>query len=119
MDGVENWHTLSGAVDAIEHEAMQRDVEIGGRSEALDDHFARSKMGRTRYARRGRAKARINVTALVWASVRWSPACWIRNRGNDPVDDLQDGREQPGMCSEQQAKRDRKLGFLRCLPPRR
>ena len=28
-------------------------------------------------------------------------------RGNDPVDDLQDGREQPGMCSEQQAKRDR------------
>ena len=28
--------------------------------------------------------------------------------GNDPVDDLQDGREQFRMCSEQQAKRDRK-----------
>ena len=28
--------------------------------------------------------------------------------GNDPVDDLQDGREQLRMCSEQQAKRDRK-----------
>jgi hypothetical protein len=27
--------------------------------------------------------------------------------GNDPVDDLQDGREQFRMCSEQQAKRDR------------
>jgi hypothetical protein len=28
--------------------------------------------------------------------------------GNDPVDDLQDGREQFRMCSEQQAKWDRK-----------
>jgi hypothetical protein len=28
--------------------------------------------------------------------------------GNDAVDDLQDGREQLGMRSEQQAKRDRK-----------
>jgi hypothetical protein len=52
--------------------------------------------------------ARINVTAPVWASVRLSPACVIRKCGNDPVDDLQDGREQLGMCSEQQTKRDRK-----------
>ena len=28
--------------------------------------------------------------------------------GNDPVDDSQDGREQLRMCSEPQAKRDRK-----------
>ncbi len=27
---------------------------------------------------------------------------------NDPVDDLQDGREQPGMCGEEATKRDRK-----------
>ncbi len=42
-------------VDLIEREAMQMDVEIGGRAET-----------------------RMSVTAPVWASVRWSPVCWIR-----------------------------------------
>ena len=31
--------------------------------------------------------------------------------GNDPVDDLQDGREQLRMCSEQQTKRDREREY--------
>jgi hypothetical protein len=52
---VEYRQALGGAVDPIEHEAVQMDVEIGGRAEMLDDHFARSKMGRTKYAGRGRA----------------------------------------------------------------
>jgi len=79
--GVEHRPALGAVIDPIEHEAMQMDVEIipgypcpsprwgqpsavqnrsrrfgGGRAETLDDHFARSKMGRTTYARRGRAK---------------------------------------------------------------
>ncbi len=34
---------------------------------------------------------------------------WLDQKcGNDPVDDLQDGREQLRMCSEEPTKRDRK-----------
>ena len=40
--------------------------------------------------------------------MRLSPACLIRKLQIDPVGDLQDGREQLRMCSEQQAKRNRK-----------
>ena len=66
-------------------------------------------MGRTTYAGRGRAKdgthqrdgAGVGFGAL--ESGLLDQKC-----GNDPVDDLQDGREQLRMCSEQQAKRDRK-----------
>jgi len=84
---VENRQALGGggAVDPIEHEAMQMDVEIGGRSEALDE----------------RDGAGVGFGAL--ESGLLDQKC-----GNDPVDDLQDGREQLRMCSEQQAKRDRK-----------
>jgi hypothetical protein len=34
---MEHRQALGGAVDPIEHEAMQMDVEIGGRAEMLDD----------------------------------------------------------------------------------
>jgi hypothetical protein len=30
-------HPLAAAIDAIEYQAMQMDVEIGGRAEALDE----------------------------------------------------------------------------------
>jgi hypothetical protein len=35
---------------------------------------------------------------------------------NDPVEDLQDRREELGMCSEQQAQRDRKREHPLPLP---
>ena len=61
------------------------DVEIGGRSEALDQ----------------RDGAGVGFGALEFGLLD-------QKVSNDAVDDLQDGREQLGMRSEQQAKRDRK-----------
>ena len=61
------------------------DVQIGGRSEALDE----------------RDGAGVGFGAL--ESGLLDQKC-----GNDPVDDSQDGREQLGMCSEEPTKRDRK-----------
>jgi hypothetical protein len=52
MHGVENWHAPGGAIDPIEYEAVQLDVEIGGGAESLDER-----------------------DAPVGAAVRWSPAC--------------------------------------------
>jgi hypothetical protein len=56
---------------------MQMGVEIRGRSEALNetDHAA------------------LGFDAL-------ESRLFDQKRGNDPVDDLQDGREQFGMCVE-------------------
>ena len=53
---MEHRHACGGAIDPIEHEAVQMDVKIGGRA----DRFLR-------------------VTAPVAAWVRFSPACLIRN----------------------------------------
>ena len=72
--GVEYRHALSGAIDPIEDEAVQMDVQIGGRSEALDQ----------------RDGAGGGFGAL--ESRLLDQKC-----RNDPVDDLQDGREQVRM----------------------
>jgi len=48
------------------------------------------------FARRGRAKARINVKA---PGVGFGALESGLETGNDPVDDLQDGREQPGKSA--------------------
>ena len=61
-----------------------------------------------RFFERPIPKRWMSVTAPVWASVRWSPGLLDQKCGNDPVDDLQDGREQLRMCSEEPTKRDRK-----------
>jgi len=50
----------------------------------------------------------MSVTAPVLPFGALESGLWDEKCGNDPVDDLQDGREQLGMCSEQQANRDRK-----------
>ena len=50
----------------------------------------------------------MSVTAPVSAWRRFSPACLIRKRGNDPVDHLQQRREQLRLGGEQNAQRDRK-----------
>jgi hypothetical protein len=76
-----NQHALGGAVDLIEHEAMQMNVEIGGRVETLNQCDGAS------------------CGFDAFESGLLDQKC-----GNDPVDDLQDGREQLRMRSEQQAK---------------
>jgi hypothetical protein len=61
------------------------DVEIGGRAKALDEGH----------------RAGVGFGAF--------ESCLFNQKGRyDPVDDLQDRREGLGMCSEQQAQRDRK-----------
>ena len=48
----------------IDHAAVEMQVGVERGAEAVNDHFARNKMGRTQCARRGRARmARLSVTA--------------------------------------------------------
>jgi hypothetical protein len=82
---MEHRHALGGAIDPIEYQAMQIDVEIGGRAKALDEGH------------------RAGVGLGVFESRLLDQKC-----RNDPVDDLQDRGEELGMCSEQQAQRDRR-----------
>jgi hypothetical protein len=65
------------------------DVQIGGRAETLDE----------------RDRAGTGIAAL-------ESRLLAQKSGNDPVDGLQDRREQLGMCSEQKAQRDRKREYL-------
>jgi hypothetical protein len=66
-------------------------------------------MGRTKYARRGRATDGTHQRDGAGVGFgAFESGLLDQKRGNDPVDDSQDGREQLGMCSEQQANRDRK-----------
>ena len=57
---------LAAAIHAIEHQAMQMDVEIGRRAEALDE----------------RDRTAVSLAAL-------QSCLFEQERGNDAVDDLQ------------------------------
>ncbi len=67
-------HALGATIDSIEHQAVQMDVEIGGRSETLDEGD-----------RAGRGFGAFEARLL-------DQKCRY-----DAGDDLQDGREQVGM----------------------
>ena len=67
-------HALDGAIDPIEYQAMHMEVEIGGRAETMDEGDG----------------AGVGLGAL--ESRLFAQKC-----GDDPVDGLQDRREQLGM----------------------
>jgi hypothetical protein len=67
-------HALGATIDSIEHQAVQMDVEIGGRSKTLDEGD-----------RAGRGFGTFE-SGLLYQKCRY-----------DAADDLQDGREQVGM----------------------
>ncbi len=60
--------------------------------------------------------ARINVTAAGVGFGAFESGLFDQKCGNDPVGDLQDVGVQLRMCSEQQAKRDRKREHPLALP---
>ncbi|MGH8773511.1 MAG: hypothetical protein ACREV2_20400 [Burkholderiales bacterium] len=71
--GVKDRHAFRGAIDLVKYQTMQMDIELRLAAEP---------------------KRWMRVTAPVFASVRLSPACWIRNVAMHPGDDLQYRREQ-------------------------
>ena len=82
---MEHRYALGDAIDPIEYQAVQMDVEVGGRANRLPEGH------------------RAGVGFGAFESRLFNQKCRY-----GPVDDLQDRREERGMCSEQQAQRDRK-----------
>ncbi len=70
---MEHRHAFGGPIDSIEHEAVQMDVEIGGRAETLDQGDGE-----------GHGLGALESRLL-------GQKC-----GDDPVDDLQDRGEELG-----------------------
>ena len=77
--------TLGAPIHDIQHQAVQVDVEVGGRSKSLDQ----------------RDRAAVGLLDLESGLIE-------QEARDGTVHDLQHRRHQLGLCSQQQPQRDRK-----------